>query len=193
MTSETGPVDAMTVQLGALSAKVDAVDAGLADVRRAILQIRQAAASEHEILRNLDGLDVKVAELTECVLNLAPPVPGETDDYLPASTTRWWQIDDDEREEAITRLQFWVSKIFVPGYGYLAKLLPACWPQHELALYSLSWLMELWSSLYLKAEPSASTLAAMAELQTRLIPATLEQLAKDARDCVHGGNGGGAR
>ena len=52
--------------------------------------------------------------------------------------------------------------------------------------------MELWSALYLKADPSASTLAAMAELQTRLIPATLEQLAKDARDCVHG-NTGGAR
>lgn len=194
MSDETSPLDAAIVELAALSAKVTAIDNGLAEIRRAILQIRAASASEHEILRNIDGLDLKVAEIDDRLRNLAGRFNSEGsgseepeyEDYVPAPTVRWWQIEEVERAEAITRLKYWVSKIFVPGYGYLSKLLPACWPQHELALYTLSWLSELWSVLYLRDEPTASTLAAMAELQTRLLPAAVDQMSSEASNCGHG-------
>jgi hypothetical protein len=130
-----------------------------------------------------------VAELDDRVRNLAGK-PGGTgsDDYQPAETIRWWQIEEDEREEAITRLSYWAAKIFIPGYGFLAKMLPACWTQHELCLYTVAWLSELWSVLYLREEPTASTLGAMAELQTQPIPAAVEQMSEEARDCGHGGD-----
>ena len=189
MPDDDSALDAAVLQLAQLSGKVEAIDNGLADIRKAIIQIRAASASEHEILRNLDGLDLKVAELDDRLRNLAgKPGMGESDDYQPASTIRWWQIEEDEREEAITRLAYWAGKIFIPGYGWLSKMLPPCWVQHELCLYTVAWLSELWSVLDLREEPTASTLGAMAELQTRLIPAAVEQMAKDARDCGHGGD-----
>lgn len=182
-------LDAVVLQLAQLAGKVDAIERGLTDVHKAIISIRAASASEHEILRNLDGLDLKVAELDTRVRDLAGKSDGgAADNYQPAATVRWWQIGDDEREEAITRLRFWVSRILVPGYGYLARMLPACWPRHEFGLYTVSWLSELWSVLYLAEEPNASTLGAIAELQTRILPAACDQMMKEARDCGHGGD-----
>jgi len=181
-------LDAVVLQVAELGGKVAGVERGLADIRKAIIQIRAATASEHEILRNLDGLDLKVAELDIRVRKLAARPGASTDDYQPVPTVRWWQIDAADREEAITRLRYWVAKIFVPGYGYLARMLPACWPQHEFCLYTVSWLSEIWSVVYLAEEPNAGTLAAMAELQTRLLPAAIDQIAREARDCGHGGD-----
>lgn len=186
--ADDSALDAAVLQLAELAGKVHAAESGLSAVRRAIISIRAASASEHEILRNLDGLDLKVAELDARVRDLAgKPDGGAADNYQPAATVRWWQIEDAERKEAVTRLRYWVGKIFVPGYGYLARMLPACWPRHEFCLYTVSWLSELWSVLYLAEEPNARTLGAMAELQTRILPAACDQMVKEVRDCGHGG------
>jgi hypothetical protein len=83
------------------------------------------------------------------------------------------------------RLRAWVEQIYRPGYGQIAATLPSCWEQHTLCLYTLDWLSELWSFLYLDPERTAASLAAQAEWQTRLLPAAAEQMAFDATGCPH--------
>ena len=84
------------------------------------------------------------------------------------------------------RLRAWVEQIYLPGYGHLAAALPPCWEHHLLCLYTLDWLSELWSALYLDTRPRhAARLAAQAEWQTRLLPAAADQMASTHR-CQHG-------
>ena len=91
-----------------------------------------------------------------------------------------------EREAAIDRLRAWVEQIYQPGYGHLAAALPPCWDRHPLCLFTLDWLSELWSVLYLSPDRTATTLAAQAEWQTRLLPAAATQMTHEAAHCQHG-------
>ena len=138
------------------------------------------------IVNGLDGLDRQVDELTR---SLAQPADRGVDDgqpgYQPVSPPRWWKLDGRERETMTGRLRAWVEQIYRPGYGQIAATLPACWEQHTLCLYTLDWLSELWSFLYLDPERTAASLAAQAEWQTRLLPAAAEQMAFDATGCPH--------
>jgi hypothetical protein len=87
------------------------------------------------------------------------------------------------REAAVLRLRAWVEQVCQPGYGHLAATLPPCWEHHPLCLYTLDWLSELWSALYLEPTRTGGTLAAQAEWQTRLLQTAISQMSADARNC----------
>lgn len=111
---------------------------------------------------------------------------GEEDDsYAPAPTVEWWRISDEDRAAAIWRLEAWVRDVYLPGYGWLARMLPDCWREHPLCLYVLDWLSELWSVLYLNPERTRATLAGQTELQTRILPAVADQLKQEGDGCEH--------
>jgi hypothetical protein len=130
------------------------------------------------IVNALDGLDTQVATLSSHLTELA----ANSDDaqanhgYQPVPPPRWWQLTGPERDTALSRLRAWVTQIYQPGYGQLAATLPACWEHHPICLYTLDWLSELWSVLYL-GNRTTSTLAAQGEWQTRLLPAAADQMA----------------
>ena len=50
-----------------------------------------------------------------------------------------------DRQEPIARLQAWVEQVYRPGYGHLAAALAPCWTSHDLCLYGLDILADLWS------------------------------------------------
>jgi hypothetical protein len=91
----------------------------------------------------------------------------------------------DRAEATSARLAAWAEQVYRPGYGRLAAALPPCWARHPLCLYTLDWLSELWSALYLNPQRTATTLAAQAEWQTRLLPAAADQMAREAAGCQH--------
>jgi hypothetical protein len=144
-----------------------------------------------EIISALDGLDQQVIELARHVAALSEEPGGEDDDedgkgpYRPAKSIRWWALEGDARAEPLGRLAAWVRDIYVPGYGHLAAVLPPCWRQHDLILYALDTLAELWMLLYLSPQRTASTLAGQAEFQTRVLPLYVEQMRAEVRDCRH--------
>ena len=146
----------------------------------------QATLARHAFIVNaLDGLDAQVAELARQLAGRATAGNGENTGYQPVAAPRWWQVRGPDRDSATGRLRAWVNRIYRPGYGKISAALPPCWEQHPLCLYTLDWLSELWSALYLTAERDGRTLAAQAEWQTRLLPAAAEQMAYDAAGCEH--------
>ena len=154
-----------------------------------IARINETLRRHSMIVNGLDGLDRQVEELAQ---RLTQPIGSGGDDappgYQPVSPPRWWRLDGRERDTMTGRLRAWVEQIYRPGYGQIAATLPACWERHTLCLYTLDWLSELWSFLYLDPERTAASLAAQAEWQTRLLPAAAEQMAFDATGCAHARN-----
>jgi hypothetical protein len=138
------------------------------------------------ILDALSGLNGQVATLAERLTSLDTTDPNDdSDQYQPVPPPRWWRLAGPDRQTAIDRLSAWVEHIYQPGYGRIAAALPPCWQQHLTCLYTLDWLSELWSVLYLSPTRTPAVLAAQAEWQTRLLPAAAEQMAIDARGCQH--------
>jgi type IV secretion system protein VirD4 len=72
-----------------------------------------------------------------------------------------------------------------PGYGHLAAALRPCWPEHDLCLYGLDILHQLWSALYLQPQRTTGLLSAQAEYQARILPALAAQLAAETTRCGH--------
>jgi hypothetical protein len=132
-----------------------------------------------ELTRRLDATDDVVAG-HEAIL--ADPAARP---YRPAPTVPWHQLDRDARGVAMTRLRRWTQDVFVPGYGHLASMLPDCWQQHDLCLYLLDWLIELWSTLYVPAKRTGRILAGQAEFSTRILPAAVRLMAAEGAKCQH--------
>lgn len=106
--------------------------------------------------------------------------------YRPEPAPRWWQLEGDDRDDALARLRGWVSQVYRPGYGQLAATLGSCWEQHPLCLYGLDLLAELWSVLYLQPTRAPAVISAQAEFQVRIVPAIAEQLMIETTRCGHG-------
>jgi hypothetical protein len=87
--------------------------------------------------------------------------------------------------EADGRRQAWVEQVYRPGYGHLAAGLGPCWPSHDLCLYGLDILSELWSALYLQQDRGTGLLSAQAEYQARILPALADQLRIETTGCGH--------
>jgi hypothetical protein len=138
------------------------------------------------VISALDGLDRQVTAIASQLADYAAGNISAAQDYEPVPQPRWWRLTDAERQTSADRLRAWVEQVYRPGYGRLAAALPPCWEQHPICLYTLDWLSELWSALYLNPQRTASTLAAQAEWQTRLLPAAADQMAADAMNCRHG-------
>jgi len=138
-----------------------------------------------EILAGLAGLDEQVAGLAARLHEIAPGDGGDLAAYQPPASPRFWKLGGQARQDAITKLRAWVEQVYLPGYGHLAAALGGCWEQHPLCLYTLDWLSELWSVLYLQPRRTTGTLAGQAEWQTRLLTAAAEQMTRETTRCDH--------
>ena len=127
-----------------------------------------------EILAGLAGLDEQVAGLAARLDEIAPADDGDLAAYQPSASPRFWKLGGQARQDAITKLRAWVEQIYLPCYGHLSAALGGCWEQHPLCLYTLDWLSELWSVLYLQPRRTTGTLAGQAEWQTRLLTAAAD-------------------
>ena len=134
-------------------------------------------------LARLEDLDRQVAGLA-AQLNGT----GSAEDpggYRPGPAPKWWKLTGQARQEPVARLRAWVEQVYRPGYGQLAAALGPCWEAHDLCLYGLDILAELWSVLYLHDTRTPAMLSAQAEYQTRIVPALAEQLMTETARCGH--------
>lgn len=132
------------------------------------------------VLLQLADLGERV-EALETLLADEPDVAG----YKPVPAPRWWLLDGEERQDAIDRLTDWVNSVYRPSYGHLAARLPACWAEHPFCLFTLDWLCELHSLLYLRARRGAATVAGQAEFTIRQLPAAADLMAAEGKGCEH--------
>jgi hypothetical protein len=151
----------------------------------AVSELKGTTAGHAQTLAALAGLDRQVAELAATAAGYVA-ADGDGSGYQPPAAPKFWKLDGPAREAAIGKLRAWVEQVYRPGYGHLAASLGECWEQHPLCLYTLDWLSELWSVLYLAPTRTAGTLAGQAEWHTRLLAAAAEQLARETRGCGHG-------
>ena len=119
------------------------------------------------------------------LLTAASPAGPDAGGYDPPPAPGWWNLAAAERQEPIARLHAWVEQVYRPGYGHLAIALGPCWPRHDLCLYGLDILSELWSVLYLQPSRSPGLLSAQAEYQARILPALASQLQAETTGCGH--------
>jgi hypothetical protein len=165
--------------------------------RLAVLDAREAG-HHLELAGHLAGLATQVGELASAVDGTGDQLERliarilRDDDadarpagYKPGPAPRWWQLDGDEREDALARLRGWVAQVYRPGYGQLAATLGQCWENHPLCLYGLDLLAELWSVLYLQPARTPAVVSAQAEFQSRIVPAIAEQLMIETTRCAH--------
>jgi len=119
-------------------------------------------------------------------LSVQPAEPGDSHDagYQPRPVPPWWKLTSAERRAPVVELRNWVEHVYRPGYGHLATLAP-CWPEHDLCLYGLDLLSQLWCALYLQPERLGDLLSAQAEYQARILPAIAAQLAAETTSCGH--------
>ena len=138
----------------------------------------QLAAHHEQIAR----LDRTVQELQR---TMALPADQDADEHLANPVPKWWKLPAEQRREPLSRLRAWVEQVYRPGYGHLAATLGPCWEAHDLCLYGLDILAELWSVLYLQDRRSAGLLSAQAEYQARVLPALSAQFMTETTGCGH--------
>lgn len=143
------------------------------------------------VLDQLAAHHEQIADLGRTVQDLqrflAPPTDQAADDHLANPTPKWWKLPAEQRREPLSRLRAWVEQVYRPGYGHLAATLGPCWEAHDLCLYGLDILAELWSMLYLQDQRSAGLLSAQAEFQARILPALSGQFMTETTGCGHAG------
>jgi hypothetical protein len=135
-------------------------------------------------LMRLEDLDRHVADLAAQLADNGQ-IEGDPNGYRPGPAPKWWKLTSQARQEPIARLRAWVEQVYWPGYGQLAATLGPCWEAHDLCLYGIDILAELWSVLYLQDTRTPSLLSAQAEYQTRILPALAEQLMTETSRCSH--------
>lgn len=150
----------------------------------ALTAIEHAVDGLRAVVDDLADLRNAVASQASKLAEIVPGENGEAKIYRPGPAPRWWKLDGQERDDAVNKLRGWVEQIYRPMYGHLATLGP-CWEQHSLCLFTLDWLSELWSALYLQTRRSTAALASQAEFQTRLLPAAATQLGIETARCEH--------
>ena len=146
-----------------------------------IAAILDQLAAHHEQLALLDravqDLEGTLAKLTD----------RGAEDHPATPIPKWWKLPADQRREPLSRLRAWVEQVYRPGYGHLAATLGPCWEAHDLCLYGLDILAELWSVLYLQDQRSAGVLSAQAEYQAHILPALSGQFMTETTGCGHTG------
>jgi hypothetical protein len=151
----------------------------------------QQLADHHDQLTQLTDLVTEIGdtlrEHAAALAQLIEPSPASTDSdrYHPGPSPSWWKLAAADRAEPIARLRAWVQQVYQPGYGHLAATLGPCWEAHDLCLYGLDILADLWSVLYLQPERTPRTLSAQAEYQARILPALAGQLRLETSHCGH--------
>jgi hypothetical protein len=177
----TDPTTAIVDQLAAHAEQLTRLDAREAKHHAtASGRLAELTGQAAAIGRTVDEHAAALAQLT------APSQPGsDADAYHPQPAPTWWQLAAAERQAPLARLHAWVEQVYRPGYGHLAATLGPCWNSHDLCLYGLDILSELWSVLYLQPNRSAGLLSAQAEYQARILPALADQLRVETSGCGH--------
>ena len=177
----TDPITAIVDQLAAHAEQLTRLDTREAD--------HHAAASSRlaELADQAATIGRVVQEHAAALGHLTAPsqTDRDADGYQPDPVPAWWKLTDDDRQEPVTRLRAWVEQVYRPGYGHLAAGLGPCWPSHDLCLYGLDILSELWSVLYLQPARSPGLVSAQAEYQARILPALAGQLRAETNTCSH--------
>jgi hypothetical protein len=151
----------------------------LAQLKSMTTAITRALADNTVTAARLAALDRQVAELARR-LPASDPDAG----YQPRPAPAWWQLTPDERKTHVAELRDWADHVYRPGYGHLAAVGP-CWPEHDVCLYALDILSQLWCALYLQPDRTTGVLSAQAEYQTRILPALSAQMAIETNSCDH--------
>ena len=143
-----------------------------------------------EQLTRLDAREAAhYTALTALLTSLTAPAPGEDSaGYRPGPPPPWWKLTPEDRGEPVARLRAWVEQVYQPGYGHLAATLGPCWATHDLCLYGLDILADLWSALYLQPRRTPALLSGQAEYQARILPALADQLRLETSHCGHARN-----
>ena len=177
----TDPITAIVDQLAAHAEQLTRLDTREAD--------HHAAASSRlaELADQAATIGRVVREHAAALGHLTAPsqTDRDADGYHPDPVPAWWKLTADDRQEPVTRLRAWVEQVYRPGYGHLAAGLGPCWPSHDLCLYGLDILSELWSVLYLQPARSPGLVSAQAEYQARILPALAGQLRAETNTCSH--------
>jgi hypothetical protein len=156
-----------------------AVSERIAELVGLITTMDRALANDTAAMARLEALDRQVSEL---VARLGGPSGDGKDRYQPGPALAWQSLTPAERQPAVAGLRAWVEEVYRPGYGHLAATLGPCWQAHDLCLYGLDILSQLWSALYLQPARSTALLSAQAEYQARILPA---QLMTETTGCNH--------
>lgn len=152
----------------------------LAACREQLTQLDAREAGHHQ------ATTARLSELTDLTARLAQPAAGEDPGgYQPGPSPAWWKLPPDARQEPLARLQAWVEQVYRSSYGHLAAALAPCWPAHDLCLYGLDILSELWSALYLQPSRTPGLLSAQAEYHARILPALASQFQAETTRCGH--------
>jgi hypothetical protein len=177
----TDPITAIVDQLAAHAEQLTRLDARHADHHAAV------SARLAELSGQTAALGHVVEEHAAALARLTAPSQAgpDGDGYHPEPAPAWWKLAADDRQEPVTRLRAWVERVYLPGYGHLAVGLGPCWPAHDLCLYGLDILSELWSVLYLQRGRSPGLVSAQAEYQARILPALADQLRIETSTCGH--------
>lgn len=157
-----------------------------------ITAVLDQLAAHHEQIGRL-GRTVQDVQETLAKLADAPPADRDAADYLANPVPKWWKLPPQQRSEPLSRLRAWVEQVYRPGYGHLATTLGPCWEAHDLCLYGLDILAELWSVLYLQDQRSPRLLSAQAEYQVRILPALSGQFMTETTGCGHASRPGNIR
>lgn len=165
-----------------LTEVLDQLSGHLSQLTGVVTAISRTLADDTATMTRLDALERQVIELTRR--------SGEQDEegYQPRPAPAWWKLTAVERRAPVAELRDWVERVYRPGYGHLAALGP-CWPHHDLCLYGLDLLSQLWCALYVQPKRSTSLLSAQAEYQTRILPALAAQMATETTRCGHNSGG----
>jgi hypothetical protein len=179
--SDADPITAIVDQLAAHAEQLTRLDGRHAEHHAAV------SARLAELSGQTASLGHVVEEHAAALTQLTAPsqTDPDSDGYYPEPTPAWWKLTADGRQEPLTRLRAWVEQVYRPGYGHLAAGLGPCWPSHDLCLYGLDILSELWSVLYLQSARSPALLSAQAEYQARILPALADQLRIETNTCGH--------
>jgi len=145
--------------------------------------VQEAVKDEAPVLATVKRLEEAVATLAA---RLAEVVPGDGPArvYKPSPTPQVWRLDAEARQQLTRKLSAWVQEVYRPLYGHLAARLPACWPQHDLALVILDVLSEL-QLYYTLNKRTPGVLVSQGEFTVRILPGLAELLAAECARCQH--------
>jgi hypothetical protein len=184
------PITAALDQLAAHREHITALDtreaSHFAEVNEQLTQLTsmittlgRALVDNTAALARLDALDRQVNDL------IASHDADDDSAYEPGPAPQLWKLTPAERQSRLAELRAWVEQVYLPGYGHLAAALRPCWPEHDLCVYGLDILHQLWSALYLQPDRDHGLLSAQAEYQARILPALAAQLSTETTRCGH--------
>jgi hypothetical protein len=179
--SSNDPITSLLDRLAACREQITQLDIREAEHHVAVSgQVAELTDLAASIGRTLQDHAVALSQLTA-----TSPASTGPDSYCPGPAPAWWKLPADGRQKPVAQLRAWVEQVYRPGYGHLAAALGPCWDQHDLCLYGLDILAELWSVLYLQPNRNPGLVSAQAEYQARILPALADQLRIETNRCGH--------